>query len=96
MRKILFIALLALVLAVSATSAFANTSNGTEFQSLYDRVIGWVTGLPAIVIAIAVALIGVVRAFQSGSFIWAFAGIAVAAVIFLLPTITSGLGGATI
>jgi len=86
--------IVALVLTL-APLALANNGNGAEFQSIYDRVMGWVTGMPAIIIAIAISIIGVVRAFQSGSFIWAFAGICVAAIIFLLPQITAGLGGCT-
>lgn len=87
------LALCAVMVVMTAGLALANTSNGTDFQSIYDKVYGWVTGLPAIVIAFAIALIGVVRAFQTGSFVWAFAGILVAAIIFLLPTIMTGLGG---
>ena len=85
----------AMVMCLSSL-ALANTSNGTEFQSLYDMVVKWATGMPAIIIAIGIALVAIMRAFQSGSFVWALAGILVAALIFLLPNIISGLGGATI
>ena len=96
LKKAGTISLLIIALLLTfAPLALANNGNGAEFQSIYDRVIGWVTGMPAIIIAIAISIIGVVRAFQSGSFIWAFAGICVAALIFLLPQITSGLGGCT-
>jgi conjugal transfer pilus assembly protein TraA len=96
-QKLIMVSLCLMALSMMfAPLASANTSNGTEFQTLYDSVVGWVTGLPAIIIAIAICLMGVVRAFQSGSFIWALAGILVAALIFLLPTLISGLGGATI
>ena len=96
LKKAGIVSLLIVALVLTfAPFALANNSNGTEFQSIYDRVMGWVTGMPAIIIAIAVAIIGVVRAFQSGSFMWAFAGICVAALIFLLPQITTGLGGCT-
>jgi hypothetical protein len=83
-----------MVMAMSAL-AFANSSNGTEFQSLYDRVMGWVTGIPAIIIAMAFAIMGIVKAFKEG-FMWALGGLLVAAFIFLIPTIVAGLGGATI
>jgi hypothetical protein len=79
-----------------ASVALANTSNGTEFNGLYNMVIGWITGLPAIIIAFAFAIIGVVRSFQSGGFIWALAGILIGALLFILPSIVTGLGGATI
>jgi len=83
-----------MVMAMS-TLAFANASNGNEFQSLYTRVMSWVTGIPAIIIAMAFALMGIIRAFKDG-FMWALGGILVAAFIFLIPTIVTGLGGATI
>ncbi len=89
------LAVVCMVMAMN-TIAFANTSNGNEFQTLYSRVMGWVTGLPAIIIAIAIATLGVVRAFQTGGFMWALSGILVAAFLFLVPTIVTGLGGATI
>jgi type IV secretory pathway VirB2 component (pilin) len=93
-KKTVFLLLCALTV-LTASVAFANTNNGNEFQSLYDKVIQWVTGLPAIIIAIGIAIVGIMRAFQNGGFIWALAGILIAALIFLLPTIIGGLGGAT-
>ena len=93
--KIAVLFLTVVVMLLSASVALANNSNGTEFQTIFDRVIGWVTGMPAIIIAIGVAILGVVRAFQAGSFMWAFAGIIVAALIFVLPAIVAGLGGTT-
>lgn len=95
-RTAVFMCLVAVFVMAMATGAFANQSNGTEFQSLWTRVEGWITGIPAIIIAIALAVLGIVRAFQSGSFMWAMGGILTAAFLFLLPTIVTGLGGATI
>ena len=80
----------------TASLALANTNNGTEFQTLYDRVMSWVTGLPAIVIAVAIAFMGIIRGFQTGTIIWPLAGLLVAAFIFLVPTVITGMGGATI
>jgi bacteriorhodopsin len=84
------------LVAVLAPMALANTQAGTEFQTLYDRVIEWITGMPAIIIAIGMAVMGVVRAFQTGSFMWALGGLLVAALVFALPSIISGMGGACI
>ncbi len=81
---------------LTASVALANTNNGNEFSSLYDKVIQWSTGMPAIIISIGIAIVGVMRAFQNGGFIWALAGILISALIFLLPTIIAGLGGATL
>ena len=49
--------IMALVLTL-APLALANNGNGVEFQSIYDRVMGWVTGMPAIIIAIAISILG--------------------------------------
>jgi len=80
---------------LTAASAMADTNQGTEFQSIYDRVMGWVTGLPAIIFGLAVGILGGIRAFQSGQYFWMFGGLIVAAFIFVMPSIMTGLGGAT-
>jgi len=85
---------LALVVLM-ATSAMAQTNQGTEFQSIYDKVITWVQGLPAIIFGLAVGILGALRAFQSGQYFWVFGGIIIAAFVFVLPSIITGLGGAT-
>ena len=90
------LALMVMALTVlTAASAMASTSQGTEFQSIYDRVMGWVTGLPAIIFGLAVGILGGIRAFQSGQYFWMFGGLIVAAFIFVMPSIMTGLGGAT-
>jgi bacteriorhodopsin len=95
-KKVQTLVMALALVAVLAPMAFANTQQGTEFQSLYDRVISWITGMPAIIIAIGMAIVGVVRAFQVGSFMWALGGLLVAALVFALPTIIAGMGGACI
>jgi hypothetical protein len=95
-RKFQTVVMIMCMVMAFSSIALANTSNGTEFNALYTRVIGWITGLPAIIIAFAFAIIGVVRSFQSGGFIWALAGILIGALLFILPSIVTGLGGATI
>jgi hypothetical protein len=95
-KKFQTVVMVMCVVMAFSSIALANTSNGTEFNTLYNRVVGWITGLPAIIIAFAFAIIGVVRSFQSGGFIWALAGILIGALLFILPTIVTGLGGATI
>ena len=93
MRRIVLMALALVVLM--ATSAMAQTNQGTEFQSIYDKVITWVQGLPAIIFGLAVGILGALRAFQSGQYFWVFGGIIIAAFVFVLPSIITGLGGAT-
>lgn len=90
------LALLVMVLTVlTATTVLASTNNGTEFQSIYNRVLGWITGLPAIIFGLAVGLLGGIRAFQSGQYVWLFGGLIIAAFVFVLPSVMTGLGGAT-
>lgn len=90
------LALMVMALTVlTAASAMADTSQGTEFQSIYDRVMGWATGLPAIIFGLAVGILGGIRAFQSGQYFWLFGGLIVAAFVFVMPSIMTGLGGAT-
>lgn len=90
------LALLVVVATVlTASQVLANTNQGTEFQSIYNRVMGWVSGLPAIVLGLTVALLGALRGFQSGQYFWIFGGLIISALIFVLPNIMTGLGGAT-
>jgi len=69
-----------------------DTGSGTEFQSVYDKVVGWVTGIPGIIAAIVFGVVGLLRAFQTGQMLWFFAGILFAVVLLLLPSIAGGLG----
>ncbi len=86
-----FVLAFGLLAFIEPAMAF-NTNAGTEFQTLLDRVVGWVTGVPGIIAAIAFGVIGVFRAFQTGQMLWFFAGILVAIVMLLIPTIAQGLG----
>lgn len=87
--------LVAVATVLTASQVLANTSQGTEFQSIYDRVMGWASGLPAIIFGLAVAILGALRGFQSGQYFWIFGGLIISALIFVLPSIMTGLGGAT-
>lgn len=86
-------------LIVSLLSApvvsLANTSNGTEFQTLYDKTVAYLTGLPGIIAAIAILAGSLYLAFFGGRGpLVFFGGVLAAAAIFLIPTIVSGMGGA--
>lgn len=94
--KLLVIATVLCLSLLTASLAFANTSNGTEFQPLYDRVIQWMTGLPAIIAAIGIVLGSVLTAHKTGNYLLVMGGILIAALIFVLPPIIQGLGGTTI
>ena len=95
-RKVQVLVMAVVMLMALSTLAFANTSNGNEFNSLYSVVLGWITGLPGMIIAFALAILGAIRAFTGGGVMWFFGGLIVAALIFMLPSIITGLGGATI
>jgi len=95
MNKRCLVLLIMALTVLTATSAFANLSNGTEFQSIYNRVSGWATGLPAIIFGLAVGILGALRGFQSGQYFWVFGGLIVAALVFVLPGIITNMGGAT-
>ena len=92
-KKVPFLALVLALVAMLPDFSFAFTNtNGAEFQSLYNTVVGWVTGIPGIIMAIGVGIVGAWRAFSTGQFLWFFGGLLVAAIILLLPTIVSGMG----
>ena len=88
---------LAFVLApvLSAGPAVASTQSGTEFQSLYDKVLDYVQGIPGIITAIVILVFGIWRSFFSGAGPLYFMGsVLAAAAIFIIPTVASGMGGA--
>jgi len=79
-----------------ALPAMADTTKGTEFQSLYDKLLAYVQGLPGIMFAIGILLFGVYRSFFAGAGPMYFFGSAIAAAaIFIVPNIAANAGGAT-
>jgi conjugal transfer pilus assembly protein TraA len=84
-----------LVFVFAITPALASTTSGTEFQSIYDMITGWITGLPGILLAIAIMLVGVYMSFFAGKspmyFLTCAAG---SALVFLIPTLAVSMGGA--
>lgn len=90
MRKLL----MPLALAGATAPAFANTSNGAEFQGLLDKMIGYLTGVPGIIAALAILVVSLYLAFFGGRGpLVFFGGVIAAAAIFILPTIVQGMGG---
>lgn len=86
----------ALVALLTIIPSFASTNQGTEFQSLYDKMIGYVKGLPGIMAALAILVVSLYMAFFGGKGpLVFFGGIIAAAAIFVVPTIVEGMGGAT-
>lgn len=44
----------------------ASTSNGTEFEALWTKMLGYVTGLPGIMAALAILVVSLYMAFFGG------------------------------
>ncbi|MEM5853940.1 MAG: hypothetical protein QW228_06230 [Candidatus Aenigmatarchaeota archaeon] len=83
-----------LAFACATVPAFANTSNGAEFQNLYSKVVAYLTGIPGIMAALAILATSLYLAFFGGRGpLVFFGGVIAAAAIFLLPTIVQGMGG---
>ena len=83
------------VFTIIPESAIASTTSGTEFQSIYDKITGWISGLPGIMLAIAIMLMGVYMSFFAGKspmyFLTCAAG---SALVFLIPSLAANMGGA--
>lgn len=96
-RYVLMLFLIAAVSAMVAVPhlALASTSSGTEFASLYQKVTGWINGLPGIMGAIALLIGGIYISFigQKSPMYFFYSALGAAA-IFLIPTIATSLGGA--
>jgi ABC-type spermidine/putrescine transport system permease subunit II len=95
-RTVRVLVMVAVMLMQLTSLALANTNQGTEFQNLYDKIVGWVQGLPGIIIGIGLAIGGVIKGATGGGILWVFGGLIAAAVVIMLPGIIAGLGGATI
>jgi len=77
-----------------AVTSMAQTNKGTEFQSLWDKMVEYVQGLPGIMAALAILVVSLYMAFFGGKGpLVFFGGVIAAALIFLLPNIVQGMGG---
>lgn len=91
MKKAYYSVLATLLLVASS---MANTNQGTEFQSLWDKMISYVQGLPGIMAALAILVVSLYMAFFGGKGpLVFFGGIIAAAAIFVIPNIVQGMGG---
>lgn len=83
------------VMFLISLPSLASTTNGSEFNTLYSKMIQYVTGIPGIMFAVAVMVFSVYMSFFAGKGpMFFFAGIIAAAAIFIIPTIANGMGGA--
>jgi hypothetical protein len=91
MKKAYYSVLATLLLAMSS---MANVNEGTEFQSLWNKMISYVQGLPGIMAALAILVVSLYMAFFGGKGpLVFFGGIIAAAAIFVIPNIVQGMGG---
>ena len=84
-----------LVLVLAAGSAFAGIT-GTEFQSMYTTLLGWVTGFLGKSIAIAAFILGAGIGIARSSPIPALVGVVFALFMVYVPTIIDGIMTAVI
>jgi conjugal transfer pilus assembly protein TraA len=87
--------LLLAVAMLAPLSAFAGTT-GTEFQALYNWILGIATGYAARAISIAAVVIGALMSLGKGSPMPILAGIGFAVFLAYLPGVVNGLLTATI
>lgn len=84
-----------LTLMSAATTVMANTSNGTDFQTPYQKVVGWATGLPIIILVLAISFAGFIKAVRSGEIIMGLVYCVLTAFIYVLLNFVISLGGTT-
>ena len=87
--------LIALVLSLAAGSALAATT-GTEFQSMYTTLLGWINGFLGKSIAIAAFIIGAGVGVARSSPIPALIGVVFALFMVYVPNIIDGIMTAVI
>jgi ABC-type spermidine/putrescine transport system permease subunit II len=91
MKKAYYSVLATLLVAMTS---MANVNQGTEFQTLWDKMISYVQGLPGIMAALAILVVSLYMAFFGGKGpLVFFGGIIAAAAIFVIPNIVQGMGG---
>jgi ABC-type spermidine/putrescine transport system permease subunit II len=91
MKKAYYSVLATLLVAMTS---MAQTNKGTEFQTLWNKMVSYVQGLPGIMAALAILVVSLYMAFFGGKGpLVFFGGIIAAAAIFVIPTIVQGMGG---
>ncbi|MBW8307430.1 MAG: hypothetical protein K0M46_11520 [Thiobacillus sp.] len=89
-----------LLSALMVSSAWATTAGGgvtgTEFQALFDMLVGWAEGYLGKALAIAAFVVGALIGFAKSTAMPALVGIVFAIVFGLGPTIINGMFAAVI
>lgn len=91
-KNVLLVTLLSLV---AVTSAHAGTT-GTEFQGLFDMLVGWASGYLGKALAIAAFLVGAVIGFAKSTAMPALVGVVFAVVFSIGPGVINGMMTAVI
>lgn len=93
-QRLVWTALFVLVVfALMTTPAFAATTNGSEFEPLYEMLSAWTTGFLGKSIAITFLIVGLGMGIIRGSIVAAVACIAAAVSLLLAPGIIDGMFG---
>jgi len=93
LNMFLLVAIVSIV--ATASPALASNTTGTEFNSLWTKLEGYVKGVPGKIFALGILVVGLYRSFFAGAGpLFFFGSAAAAAAIFILPGIASGAGGA--
>lgn len=71
-------------------------TGGTEFNSLYTLMTGWMQGTMGRLIAVATGTLGILAGMFRGSLMLGLSGIGAAVMMFFLPTIIAGIVTATL
>jgi conjugal transfer pilus assembly protein TraA len=71
-------------------------TGGTEFNSLYTLMTGWMQGTMGRLIAVATGTLGILAGMFRGSLMLGLSGIGAAILMFFLPTIIGGIVTATL
>ena len=89
-----------LLSALMVSTAMAATAGGgvtgTEFQSLFDMLVGWAEGYLGKALAIAAFVVGALVGFAKSTAMPALVGIVFAIVFGLGPTVINGMFAAVI
>ncbi len=95
MKNKKMLAVVAAVSLLAVSTAHAGTT-GTEFQALYDMLVGWASGYLGKALAIAAFIVGAIVGFAKSTAMPALVGIVFAVVFSIGPGVISGMMTAVI
>jgi type IV secretory pathway VirB2 component (pilin) len=81
--------------AIIGLVANAYATGGSEWQPIWDKIVGYINGYPGMIAAAGLVIAGLF-AFYRGQFAQGLVAIIVAAAIFLTPTVVQGFTSGTL